>query len=930
MRIFKRPLAALLSVLMLFSVVTGLNLTANAESGTEPSAYYTYNILVRTTDDADDWNGATVKLFNSEDSSIPVKEWNIMSNIDDSGEEFKTAYNSPYFYDTVNLRVDFGGNIAIHSWKGTFTVNINGKEEKTVGISESSGVWSSVVANHAQTFAKPYPVDYNYYAKDQDGNKQNALKFYQGKEEENVATGYFYIQLTDQYGTQWKDWNPGTVSFNTGESSPVSAQVDNPLPTECKIKALCTGNQNTSGSINFVCSANGHTKQFTIDNEFIFWHSVNKAAAEHGTYTLSDDKAYIGDTITVNATPDEGYRLKNITVTDADGGNVPVADNKFTMPASSVSVAANFVPITYMAKFVAEGNVVAEVPYTVETTSITEPDVPQKAGYTGVWKPYELTIGGVTVEAAYDQIIHDFRVTSSTPATCTSEGYDTYTCIYCGDTYNKTTTPVKAHQFVSTGFTAPTCTEAGYQSYRCLNCETTYTGDFVNAKGHAFVADVVAPTCTQEGYTTYTCEVCGEHRTGADGAVYKTNITVPVAHAYKVSESVAATCNTEGYDTYTCVNCGDTYNKTTTPALTHEWRIDKWTNDETDHWHVCTRCDAVLDKQAHTYGVVSYEWEGTTAVTASHTCTVCGYVESEQADITYEKTKDHTCTVKGETTYTAAFTNPAFETQVKTVADIPALGHNWKTVWSKNGTHHWHDCTRCKAGNKKAVHTYGTKGASRYTCSVCGYLDKAKKREAEKADKELAYANFVAGLKGTSTADKVMLKWGKVKGADRYVIYAVYCGDYNKYKKIGTINGNATTYNIKKLSGKKIDPKQDVKAYVVPQKKVNGKYVTIFESPKIHIAGAKSVVTNAKKVNVEKSTFTLNMKKTALIKPSLVLVNKNKKMIDHVAKFRYFSGNTAVATVNKNGTVKAVGKGTTHVYVYANNGFAKAIKVIVK
>ena len=169
-----------------------------------------------------------------------------------------------------------------------------------------------------------------------------------------------------------------------------------------------------------------------------------------------------------------------------------------------------------------------------------------------------------------------------------------------------------------------------------------------------------------------------------------------------------------------------------------------------------------------------------------------------------------------------------------------------------------------------------------------------------------------------------------MKDADRYVIYVVYCGDYNKYKQIGTINGNATTYNIKKLNGKKIDPKQNVKAYVVPQKKANGKYITIFESPKIHIAGAKSENTNAKKITLETYTYTLGVNQSAKVKPTLVVVNKNKKMIDHVAKFRYFSANTAVATVDGNGKIHAVGKGGTWIYVYANNGFARAVKVIVQ
>ena len=37
----------------------------------------------------------------------------------------------------------------------------------------------------------------------------------------------------------------------------------------------------------------------------------------------------------------------------------------------------------------------------VEDKDITEPAVPEKKGYTGVWAEYELAMGDVTVEAVY-------------------------------------------------------------------------------------------------------------------------------------------------------------------------------------------------------------------------------------------------------------------------------------------------------------------------------------------------------------------------------------------------------------------------------------------------------------------------------------------------------------------------------------------------
>ena len=47
---------------------------------------------------------------------------------------------------------------------------------------------------------------------------------------------------------------------------------------------------------------------------------------------------------------------------------------------------------------------VAEIPYTVNTQSITAPAVPAKAGYEGKWEDYTLAIGGITVNAKYTVI----------------------------------------------------------------------------------------------------------------------------------------------------------------------------------------------------------------------------------------------------------------------------------------------------------------------------------------------------------------------------------------------------------------------------------------------------------------------------------------------------------------------------------------------
>lgn len=66
----------------------------------------------------------------------------------------------------------------------------------------------------------------------------------------------------------------------------------------------------------------------------------------NGTVTASAAKATQGTEITLTATPATDYQLEAFSVIDANNNAVTVAGNKFTMPASNVTVSATFVENT--------------------------------------------------------------------------------------------------------------------------------------------------------------------------------------------------------------------------------------------------------------------------------------------------------------------------------------------------------------------------------------------------------------------------------------------------------------------------------------------------------------------------------------------------------------------------------------------------------
>ena len=181
------------------------------------------------------------------------------------------------------------------------------------------------------------------------------------------------------------------------------------------------------------------------------------------------------------------------------------------------------------------------------------------------------------------------------------------------------------------------------------------------------------------------------------------------------------------------------------------------------------------------------------------------------------------------------------------------------------------------------------------------------------------------------TGKSIKVTWGKVAKADGYDVYMAYCkkGKYTVVKSVKSAKTLSVTIN--KLDKKAVNQKDNVKCYVVAYKKVAGKKVTIGKSITGHAVGKKNItVTDAKKIQVRKSAYSLNKGKTAKIKATIVKKNNKLPLFGHTAKFRYDTSNKKVATVSKDGKITAKGKGTCYVYIYAVNGCAKKVKVTVK
>ena len=177
-----------------------------------------------------------------------------------------------------------------------------------------------------------------------------------------------------------------------------------------------------------------------------------------------------------------------------------------------------------------------------------------------------------------------------------------------------------------------------------------------------------------------------------------------------------------------------------------------------------------------------------------------------------------------------------------------------------------------------------------------------------------------------ATKNTVKISWKKVSSADGYVLYGAPCntkGKINKMKKLAVIqNGSQITYTDRKLKSG-IYYKYCVKAY----KLVNGKKVWLAKSKTIHVTTSGGKYGNAKAVKVSNTKVILKKGKSLVIKVQQIAENKPIKQ--HV-NIKFASTNTKIATVTKNGRIKAKKKGTCYIYVYAQNGVCKKICVTVK
>ena len=245
--------------------------------------------------------GVTAKEITLEnDSAVTVKECGT-----DLPKASKWATDDESYKHPVEIKK--GGKVTIDS-TSSMTLQNNVKGNNTVYFVESTmdndGTLQANVRTKAPTGSFSVTV--------KNGNSVLDVA--------TVASGETYTlpaALSDYGYNHFQGWNDGTTTYAGGT------------------KVIISKNTTFTAVWSYIPPANPN-------------YRIDIPAAEGGTVTADPAAAKAGATVTLTATPDEGYAVGTIIVTDRFGDAVKVTENAdgtytFTMPNGQVTVKATFV-----------------------------------------------------------------------------------------------------------------------------------------------------------------------------------------------------------------------------------------------------------------------------------------------------------------------------------------------------------------------------------------------------------------------------------------------------------------------------------------------------------------------------------------------------------------------------------------------------------
>ena len=442
---------------------------------------------------------------------------------------------------------------------------------------------------------------------------------------------------------------------------------------------------------------------------------------------------------------------------------------------------------------------------------------------------------------------HDLSHHDAAAHTCTADGTVEYwDCSVCGKKFSDPNGTAEItnisdpndparHSLVKTDEKAPTCTDNGNRAYwTCTECKNIFSDDAglnpttladvtVSATGHTWSNDwssdgtghwhdcvnancpitennqkvgyaVHTPGADATETTPQTCDVCGYELAPALGHIHTNHLTF-------IAE-VPETCTADGVKAHYECECGKLFaddqaaTEVTLESLKiaahHTYGTDWESDNDDDHYHICSVCSDKADVTPHSYdnGVITTPATETTEGVKTYTCSVCHHTKTETVprlshthSLSVDYSKDETghwhtcsgCTEKvdfeahtedsGTVTVQPTETTEGIRVYSCTVCGyvirtetVPALAsehtHSYGTAWKYDSTNHWHECS-CGEKTDISQHisnggvitvppTATTTGVRVYSCYICGYAFRTETIPATGYDYYPTYPSYPA------------------------------------------------------------------------------------------------------------------------------------------------------------------------------------------
>ncbi|MBQ7005716.1 MAG: hypothetical protein IJN68_04730 [Clostridia bacterium] len=387
-----------------------------------------------------------------------------------------------------------------------------------------------------------------------------------------------------------------------------------------------------------------------------------------------------------------------------------------------------------------------------------------------------------------DGTVNILDATSSEASTCYKEGFATYTCEVCNDTYTETL-PLAEHAITATAAKDATniCGGDGNAAFwSCSVCNgvwkdkdlTDKLADTTDADSDG-IPDALETKGPEHSFTGAYVSATG----GENGTHYRQCARFTQCNTYGPEEKhtwgepvvTPATCEKEGKEVYTCTSgCGQTYEKTLDKAAHSMTKIAAVAavcgTPGNNEYYSCSTCNKYYKDEAGTT-VTTVEAEKIPAL--NHTCT--GHHEGDElvtkATCTAKAVYKNTCDYCGqEVSGTHTYGEVDRLNGHNYSGDIKADAENNKHAYlCKNGCGTYGNETDCEyVKTAETDSTCKTKGYITYECTTCenGYttekdLDPANHEGATEVRDAAAATCMTPGY----TGDTYCLGCGKIKSA---------------------------------------------------------------------------------------------------------------------------------------------------------------------